>query len=53
MTHLVITEHDGVVPAARRWEWVGAGAGAQQGTPAKGGSALSAAEHEGTRGSVG
>lgn len=53
MTHFVITEHEGMVPAAGRWEWVGAGAGSQQGRPANGGSALSAVEQEGTRGGVG
>lgn len=42
MAHLVISEHEGMVPAAGCWEWVeaGPGSGSQQGRPAQGGSAL-------------
>lgn len=52
MTHLIITEHEGKVPAAGHWEWVGAGAESQQGRPAEGGSATSEGS-EGTQGSMG
>lgn len=54
VAHLVISEHEGMVPAARCWEWVGAGpgSGSQQGRPAQGGSALLAEEQEGTWGSI-
>lgn len=53
MTHLVITEHEGMVPAAGRWEWVGARAGSWQRRPAEVGSAPLAEEQEGTWGSMG
>lgn len=55
MAHLVIIEHEGMVPAARCWEWVeaGTGSGSQQGRPAEGGSALLAEEQEGTWRSMG
>lgn len=54
MTHIVISEHEGMVPAAGCWEWVEAeiGSGSQQGRLAEGGSALLAEEQEGTWGSM-
>lgn len=55
MTHIVISEHEGMVPAAGCWEWVEAeiGSGSQQGRLAEGESALLAEEQEGTWGSMG
>lgn len=52
IAHLVICEHEGMVPAAGCWEWVGAGTGSQQGRPAEDGSALLAEEQERTGGSM-